>query len=85
LHVNLLKPFRSSGVGAQLVETFCSDLSERSVPGLHLYCGDGPLAFYQKNGFEILTSIRFKPQGSSKVLPVHALGRKLVLFSDDRS
>jgi hypothetical protein len=84
LHVNLLKPFRSSGVGAQLVEAFCADLSEHSVKGVHLYCGDGPLAFYQKNGFEILASIQFKPHGSSKVLPVHALGRKLILFGDNR-
>ncbi len=71
LHVNLRKPYRSSGLGAKLVDQFCADLVDGGVGGVHLFCGQGPLKFYLKNGFEKLASIDFRG------IPVHALGRKL--------
>jgi hypothetical protein len=39
------------------------------VPGLHVFCGEGPLKFYQKSGFEILGEALFKKK------PVFVLAR----------
>jgi hypothetical protein len=81
LHINLLKPYRSSGVGAKLMEQFFADLRDGGVSGVHVFCGDGPLKFYLKSGFEKLHSIDFRLRGRGgspdRVFAVHCLGRKL--------
>ncbi|MBI3556465.1 MAG: GNAT family N-acetyltransferase [Deltaproteobacteria bacterium] len=57
LHVNIDVSCRGQGLGQLLVEKFCADLRHLNVPGLHVYCGAGPVRFYKAVGFTELASI----------------------------
>lgn len=61
LHINLSEKARGQGVGAALVGTFFSELQKRKTPGCHVFCGSGPVSFYEKQGFQIREKIEFKP------------------------
>lgn len=52
LHVNVEAGFRGKGVGKALVDRFLEDLRGRACPGVHLFCGPGPVPFYRKLGLE---------------------------------
>lgn len=51
LHVNVEAEFRGKGVGKALMDRYLADLRERGSPGVHLFCGAGPVEFYRKLGF----------------------------------
>lgn len=72
LHINLLEEARGSGGGRMLMEHYFSKLKDNGVKGVHLYCGEGPMTFYRKLGFEELERIEFRPGA-----PVFALVKKL--------
>lgn len=72
LHMNIEDFARGTGSGRMLIEQYRRDLSADGVPGIHLFCGDGPLPFYSKLGFEVLHKIEFR-----KGLFVYALGGRV--------
>lgn len=72
LHVNLEAPARGSGVGKRLLDAFVARLNAEKIPGLHVFCGADPLAYYLKNGFRELDRLETKPGALA-----HALVRNL--------
>ncbi len=73
LHMNLLPEGRRMGIGERLHREFVAALSIESVPGIHLYCGSGPLRHYLKNGFHVLGERRWGPAKVS----IYLLGKSL--------
>ncbi len=61
LHINLLPAARGTGTGRMLIERYAEDLRGIGVPGIHLYCGQGPLEFYFKTGFTEVDRIEYRP------------------------
>jgi GNAT superfamily N-acetyltransferase len=62
LHVNLEdSSVRGRGAGRILMERFFGDLRRAGVTGVHVHCGEGPVPFYLKLGFEELERVEFKP------------------------
>lgn len=53
LHVNVREGHRG-GVGRALVERFERDASDSGAAGVHVFCGERPLGFYLKLGYEEL-------------------------------
>ena len=51
LHMNVAAGFRGRGIGAGLLTRYLEALREHGVSGVHLFCGPGPLRFYQRHGF----------------------------------
>lgn len=54
LHVDVLPEAQGGGWGRRLIDTLCTELRDRGVPGLHLGVSDQnerALAFYQHLGF----------------------------------
>lgn len=72
LHMNVEAEFRRHGIGAQLIQRFVSELRAAGVPGVHLFCGAGPRAFYLRNGFTELAAGEAFPGRW-----VYTLGRRL--------
>lgn len=72
LHMNVDARYRSAGLGRELMDACFAKLRAEKVPGIHLYCGPKPLAFYQRNGFSEIARLEFRPG-----VWVHALGAKL--------
>ena len=71
LHMNVDARWRNRGVGKKLVEAFFRDLRSVEVPGVHLFCGAGPLEFYRHCGFNELA------QANVRGTTVYALGALL--------
>ncbi|MBI3542112.1 MAG: GNAT family N-acetyltransferase [Deltaproteobacteria bacterium] len=72
LHVNLDERVRGQGVGRQLIERFAADLREQTpARGIHVFCGHGPVKFYESVGFRELAAIDY---GTARVF---ALARPL--------
>ncbi|MEO1711269.1 MAG: hypothetical protein AAFR70_13475 [Pseudomonadota bacterium] len=73
LHINLHAHYRSAGLGSLLICTLCSDIAAKQIPGIHVVTGHGArnTAFYQRNGFEPVASVKW---GASKLVQ---LGRVL--------
>lgn len=59
LHVNVRQGRREKGIGSRLMEAYIARLAERGVRGLHLFCGKGPVPFYEKVGFSRLAELDF--------------------------
>lgn len=72
LHMNVEAEYRRHGLGTALIERYARDLTAMGVPGIHLFCGPGPRAFYERNGFRELAAIEVGPGRW-----VYALGRRL--------
>jgi GNAT superfamily N-acetyltransferase len=72
LHMNVEAEYRSHGIGSALIERYARDLTAIGVPGIHLFCGSGPRAFYQRNGFTELAAVEMSADRW-----VYALGRQL--------
>ena len=72
LHMNVGAGFRGGGLGTALMERYLDALGENGTPGVHLFCGAGPLGFYRRQGFAELASIAL-PDG----FRLHVLGRPL--------
>lgn len=72
LHINLRSNARGLGAGRRLVEAFSQDLKIRNVPGIHVHCGEKPVGFYLKIGFQEIAKIEFRPG-----VWVYALGLRL--------
>ena len=53
LHVNVREGHRG-GVGRALVERFELDAAAGGAAGVHVFCGERPLGFYRKLGYEEL-------------------------------
>lgn len=64
-HVNMEVGLRGSGVGGDLVRLFLENLKARGVPGVHVVCGQAPVGFYRKLGFE---EIGRRPDGEGPAL-----------------
>jgi GNAT superfamily N-acetyltransferase len=73
LHMNVESHSRGKGVGRKLWNHVREELVRREVSGCHLFCGEGPKAFYEKLGFRVLGERRTK---ESKV-KVWALGNSI--------
>lgn len=69
LHINLDEKARGSGVGRKLVEAYFEALREKRICGVHVFCGDGPVRFYERLGFHNLHTIEFRPG-----INVHCMG-----------
>lgn len=54
LHVNLIEDARGRGIGAQLIEKFCTEARRRGAPGVHVVTTSGMrnVSFYNRVGFE---------------------------------
>jgi len=72
LHMNVTAQARGQKTGAKLVERLKEDLRQSGVYGVHLFCGEGPIAFYEKQGFHVLHRIEFRPE-----VFVYALGARI--------
>lgn len=72
LHVNVLTGFRKEGLGARLVSRLFEELRKQEIRGLHLFCGPAPVAFYERQGMEIIEKIEYKPG-----VFIYALGIRL--------
>jgi hypothetical protein len=77
LHVNVDGTYRAGGLGRALIERFCADLGARGVPGVHVFCGAGPVRFYERLGFVELGAIDFRVGRRSPPARVFCLGRSL--------
>lgn len=71
LHMNVEREFRRAGVGSRLLEAYLGDLRRAAVPGVHLFCGPDPVAFYGRAGFQVFEVSRFR--GGE----VYAMGQRL--------
>jgi GNAT superfamily N-acetyltransferase len=72
LHMNVEAEYRRRGIGAALVERYARDLAAAGVPGIHLFCGAAPRAFYARHGFADLAALEISPGRW-----VYTLGRRL--------
>lgn len=54
LHMNVAAGLRGRGIGGELLDGYLHALRGRGIPGVHLFCGPGPLAFYARHGFAVL-------------------------------
>ncbi len=61
LHINLTEKARGNGTGRKLVETYFEALREARVCGVHVICGNGPVRFYERLGFQSLESVEVRP------------------------
>lgn len=74
LHVNVLEPQRSAGVGALLVEAFVTLAGRAGAPGVHIVTGEGMrnVRFYERLGFREIARAR---NGANTVVflgrPIH--------------
>jgi GNAT superfamily N-acetyltransferase len=61
LHINLAAPFRSRGIGAQLIEAFAAHARAAGAPGMHVVTGKGMrnVGFYLRHGFVALGEARW--------------------------
>lgn len=50
-HMNVAAGLRGRGLGATLLTRYLEALRERGIPGVHLFCGPGPVRFYARHGF----------------------------------
>lgn len=73
LHINVRAPFRSGGLGADLIAAFEGRCRGAGLPGLHLVTAEGArnVGFYKRNGFSEITTC---PSGDKVML---MLGKKL--------
>jgi GNAT superfamily N-acetyltransferase len=72
LHMNLEAAHRRRGIGAALIERYARDLRAAGVPGIHLFCGAAPRAFYARHGFVDLAALEIRPG-----FWIYTLGRRL--------
>ena len=72
LHINLDPSAQGTGGGHLLMEALVGALRSHRIRGVHLYCGQGPVAFYRRQGFEILKQVAF----GARATAVFAMGRK---------
>jgi GNAT superfamily N-acetyltransferase len=58
-HINVAASYRSAGIGACLVETFCDRAAESGAPGVHVVTAKASrnVGFYQRHGFRPLRSL----------------------------
>ena len=70
LHVNVREGHRG-GLGRALVERFERDAAAGGAGGVHVFCGERPLGFYLKLGYEELGRV---PVGEKFIF---ALGKRL--------
>ena len=61
LHINLKPEFQGLREGDRLLEMFFKDLQSARVSGVHVRCGQGPLGFYLRTGFQVLEQIEVRP------------------------
>jgi len=73
LHINIAPAFRSSGLGAQLIEAFAAHAREAGAPGMHVVTGKEArnVKFYVRCGF---VELRAAMWNDSKIV---FLGRSL--------
>lgn len=72
LHMNVDAEYRSHGIGTALIQRYARDLAASGVPGVHLFCGQGPRTFYERNGFTEMAAVEMSPGRW-----VYTLGRRL--------
>jgi GNAT superfamily N-acetyltransferase len=75
LHINVDAEARGQGLGRKLLDAFFDALRSRHVRGVHVYCGAGPIPFYEAAGFTTLGQIEFRG------MPVFAMGKSLSVVS----
>jgi len=75
LHVNVDGAFRGSGLGRKLMELFIEDLKKAGVPGVHLICGDRPVGFYRRLGFDVLARVETAPDAALHVMGLSLSGQ----------
>ena len=58
LHVNVVEPWRSRGIGAQLIAAFAAQALQSNSPGMHIVTDHAArnVRFYQRNAFRILST-----------------------------
>jgi GNAT superfamily N-acetyltransferase len=61
LHINLSEKVRGSGVGRKLIDAYFEALRESRICGVHVFCGDDPVRFYERMGFQTLHTLEFRP------------------------
>jgi hypothetical protein len=54
LHMNVAAGLRGRGIGGALLEGYLDALRADGIPGVHLFCGPGPVDFYGRHGFAVL-------------------------------
>lgn len=72
LHINLDARYRGQGLGRKLVDAYMNDLARTHARGVHLFCGIGPVPFYQGCGFSRLGEVT-----TAAGATVLCLGRKV--------
>lgn len=70
LHVNVREGHRG-GLGRALVERFERDAAAAGAAGMHVFCGERPLGFYRKLGYQELRRVA----AGEKL--IFALGKRL--------
>ncbi len=61
LHINLRPEFQGQRAGDRLLGAYFTDLRHARVSGVHVRCGQGPLGFYLRTGFQVLQQIEYRP------------------------
>ncbi len=73
LHTNLAPEAQGQGAGKRLIEAYASALEAYGAAGIHLFCGPGPVGFYEKAGFRILARAVLPGSGAQVLVLVRAL------------
>jgi GNAT superfamily N-acetyltransferase len=74
LHMNLDPAAHGKGGGSLLLQALDQRMRQEGISGVHLFCGTGPMGFYERCGFQV-RSRRILPGTTTEVLVmVRALG-----------
>jgi hypothetical protein len=60
LHINIDAAYRGGGVGRRLTDAYFADLRRHEIPGVHIFCGAGPVDFYRRLGFQALEKVEIR-------------------------
>jgi hypothetical protein len=57
------------------MDLFIEDLKKAGVPGVHLICGDRPVGFYRRLGFDVLARVETAPDAALHVMGLSLSGQ----------
>lgn len=67
LHMNLDSAAQGRGGGRLLIQALETKMKQEGILGVHLFCGTGPIGFYERCGFQV-RGRKILPRTTSEVL-----------------